>query len=158
MINLRRAMRTCKLLVVQGAKAKVVEVKPYDRKLEILRPGHLQFGQDGSEQDITEKTNAEKAPPTRVSIPSNTIFIGQKPIMSYVTAIVMQFNSGSKELTVKARGRVISQAVDVVEVCRRRFFAGTLDIKEIKIGTEVLGEEGQPRNVSTIEIKLAKKD
>jgi DNA-binding protein Alba len=35
--------------------------------------------------------------------------------------------------------------------------AGRLDIKEIKIGTEVLGEEGQSRNVSTIEIKLAKK-
>jgi DNA-binding protein len=78
--------------------------------------------------------------------------------MSYVTAIVMQFNTGSKELIVKARGRLISQAVDVVEVCRRRFFAGKLDIKEIKIATEVLGEEGQSRNVSTIEIKLAKKD
>jgi archaea-specific DNA-binding protein len=59
---------------------------------------------------------------------------------------------------VKARGRVISQAVDVVEVCRRRFFAGTLDIIEVKIGTEVLGDEGQKRNVSTIEIKLARKD
>jgi len=78
--------------------------------------------------------------------------------MTYVTAIVMHLNSGSKELTVKARGRVISQAVDVVEVCRRRFFAGTLDIKEIKIGTEVLGDEGQKRNISTIEIKLTKKD
>ncbi len=78
--------------------------------------------------------------------------------MTYVTAIVMHLNSGSKELTVKARGRVISQAVDVVEVCRRRFFAGTLDITEIKIGTEVLGDEGQKRNVSTIEIKLTKKD
>lgn len=40
----------------------------------------------------------------------------------------------------KARGRVISQAVDVVEVRRRRFFAGKLDITEIKIGTEVLVE------------------
>ena len=109
------------------------------------------------EQCMTEKTGSEAIPAARSSIPLNTIFIGQKPIMSYVTAIVMQFNSGSKEITVKAHGRVISQAVDVVEVCRRRFFAGTLDIKEIKIGTEVLGEEGQSRNVSTMEIKLAKK-
>jgi len=107
---------------------------------------------------VAEKTNAERTPPKRTNIPPNTIFIGQKPIMTYVTAIVMHLNSGSKELTVKARGRVISQAVDVVEVCRRRFFAGTLDIKEIKIGTEVLGDEGQKRNVSTIEIKLTKKD
>jgi DNA-binding protein len=78
--------------------------------------------------------------------------------MSYVTAIVMQLNSGSRELTLKARGRLISQAVDVAEVCRRRFFSDTLEIKEIRIGTEVLGEAGQSRNVSTIEIKLAKKD
>jgi len=107
---------------------------------------------------MAEKTNTGSAPPSRSTIPSNTVFIGQKPMMTYVTAIVMQFNSGSKELIVKARGRVISMAVDVVEVCRRRFFAGTLEIKEINIGTEVLGEEGQPRNVSTIEIKLVKKD
>jgi DNA-binding protein len=106
---------------------------------------------------MAEQTNAQKAP-TRSSIPSNTIFIGQKPLMAYVTAVVMQFNSGSKELAVKARGRMISQAVDVVEVCRRRFFVGKLDITEIRIGTEVLGEEGQSRNVSTIEIKLTKKE
>jgi DNA-binding protein Alba len=53
---------------------------------------------------------------------------------------------------------MISQAVDVVEVCRRRFFAGKLNITEIGIGTEVLGDEDQKRNVSTIEIKLAKTD
>jgi DNA-binding protein len=107
---------------------------------------------------MTEMTNAEKTPPIRSSTPSNVIFIGKKPLMSYVTAIVMQFNSGSKELIVKARGRMISQAVDVVEVSRRRFFAGKLDVKEIKIGTEVLGEPGQSRNVSTIEINLSKKE
>jgi len=107
---------------------------------------------------MTEHTNAQKAPPTRNSIPSNTIFIGQKPLMSYVTAVVMQINSGGQELAVKARGRMISQAVDVVEVCRRRFFAGKLNITEIRIGTEVLGEEGQSRNVCTMEIKLEKKN
>ncbi len=96
--------------------------------------------------------------PTRSSIPSNTVLIGQKPLMAYATAIVMQINSGSKELSVKARGRVISKAVDVVEVCRRRFFDGKLSVESVTIGTEVLGEEGQTRNVSTIEIKVAKKD
>jgi DNA-binding protein len=107
---------------------------------------------------MAEQTSAQETPSTRSSIPSNTIFIGQKPLMTYVTAIVMQFNSGSNELAVKARGRMISQAVDVVEVCRRRFFADKLNITEIKIGTEVLGEEGQSRNVSTIEITLTKKE
>ena len=102
-------------------------------------------------------TVVERPPSTRGNIPMNTILIGQKPLMAYATAIVMQINSGSKELSVKARGRVISKAVDVVEVCRRRFFEGKLEIKDVNIGTEVLGEEGQTRNVSTIEIKLTKK-
>jgi DNA-binding protein len=78
--------------------------------------------------------------------------------MAYATAIVMQVNSGSKELAVKARGRAISKAVDVVEVVRRRFFDGKLDIKDIRIGTETLGEQGRTRNVSTMEIKLFKRD
>jgi DNA-binding protein len=111
----------------------------------------------GGEQRLTEKPVTERAPSTRSNIPMNTVLIGQKPMMAYATAIVMQINSGSKELSVKARGRVISKAVDVVEVCRRRFFDGKLEIKDVNIGTEVLGEEGQTRNVSTIEIKLAKK-
>ena len=106
---------------------------------------------------MTENTVTVRAPSTRGNIPMNTILIGQKPLMAYATAIVMQVNSGANELSVKARGRVISKAVDVVEVCRRRFFDGKLEIKGVNIGTEVLGEEGQTRNVSTIEIKLAKK-
>lgn len=109
----------------------------------------------GGEHCLTE--NPERGPSYRSNIPSNTVLIGQKPLMSYATAIVMQMNSGSNELSVKARGRVISKAVDVVEVVRRRFFDGKLEITDVNIGTEVLGEEGQKRNVSTIEIKLAKK-
>ncbi len=107
---------------------------------------------------MSEGTNVEKSPSRQGGIPPNTVLIGQKPLMAYATAIVMQVNSGSKDLSVKARGRAISKAVDVVEVVRRRFFEGKLDVKEIAIGTEVLGEEGQTRNVSTIEIKLRKKD
>ena len=75
--------------------------------------------------------------------------------MAYVTAIVMHFG-GSSEVTIKARGRAISTAIDVVEVCRRRFFEGKLQVKKITIGTEQLGEEGQVRNVSTIEITVIK--
>jgi DNA-binding protein len=106
---------------------------------------------------MTEQQKVESPPPTRQSgIPSHTIFIGKKPIMAYVTAIVMQFTSGSSEVSIKARGRAISAAVDIVEVCRRRFFEGKLHVKNITIGTEQLGEEGQVRNVSTIEITVAK--
>jgi DNA-binding protein len=82
--------------------------------------------------------------------------IGKKPVMAYATAVMMHFHSGAKELTVKARGRAISRAVDVIEVVRRRFFGGKLDVRGVTIGTEVLGEAGDMRNVSTIEIKVQK--
>ena len=107
---------------------------------------------------MTEKPISERSSSGRLSgVPSNTIFIGQKPIMAYVTAVVMQFTSGSSEVSIKARGRAISAAVDVVEVCRRRFFEGKLHVKNITIATEQLGEEGQVRNVSTIEITVTKR-
>ncbi len=92
----------------------------------------------------------------RGQIPPDTVFIGKKPLMAYATAVMMHFNAGQNHLTVKARGQSISHAVDVVEVVRRRFFQGRLGIKEVRIGTEVLGEEGETRNVSTIEIVLEK--
>jgi archaea-specific DNA-binding protein len=92
----------------------------------------------------------------RGQIPPDTVFIGKKPLMAYATAVMMHFNSGQNLLTVKARGQSISHAVDVVEVVRRRFFQGRLTIKEVRIGSEVLGEEGDTRNVSTIEIVLEK--
>ena len=104
-----------------------------------------------------QKPTTERPPPARPNTPTDTVLVGQKELMAYCTAIVMQLNSGTKELSVRARGRVISKAVDIVEVCRRRFFDGKLEITDVNIGTEVLGEEGQTRNVSTIEIKIRKK-
>ena len=94
----------------------------------------------------------------RTPIPPDTILIGHKPVMAYATAVMMHFSGGSKELTVKARGRAISRAVDVVEVVRRRFFSNKLDVKDVRIGTEMVGEAENSRNVSTIEIKVEKKE
>src|SRR5438445_12209311 len=92
----------------------------------------------------------------RGQIPPDTVFIVKTPLMAYATAVMMHFNSGQNRLPVKARGQSISHAVDVVEVVRRRFFQGKLTIKEVRIASEVLGEEGDTRNVSTIEIVLEK--
>ena len=86
----------------------------------------------------------------------NVIYIGNKPPMSYVLAVVTQFNSGSNEVVIKARGRAISRAVDAAEITRNRFVSDA-KIKEIKIGTEsITNEEGRTSNVSSIEIALAK--
>ena len=85
----------------------------------------------------------------------NTVFIGSKPTMNYVLAVVTQFNSGD-EVVLKARGRAISRAVDVAEIVRNRFVSNA-KVKDIKIGTEPLNtEEGRTTNVSSIEISMGK--
>ena len=87
----------------------------------------------------------------------NTIFVGNKPPMSYVLAVVTQFNGGSDEVIIKARGRAISRAVDTAEITRNRFVQDA-KIKEIIIGTEsITNEEGRNSNVSSIEIILSTK-
>ena len=88
----------------------------------------------------------------------NTIYVGNKPPMSYVLAVVTQFNiSSSDEVVIKARGRAISRAVDTAEIVRNRFVTEA-KIKEIVIGTEsITNEEGRTSNVSSIEICLTTK-
>jgi len=103
-------------------------------------------------------SEAQRPTKPREPIPPDTIFVGKKPLMAYATAMMMHFQTGAKELSVKARGQAISRAVDVVEVVSRRFYAGKLKIKNISIGTEVLGEGDDIRNVSTIEIRVEKLD
>jgi DNA-binding protein len=90
---------------------------------------------------------------------SNTVFIGQKPTMNYVLAVLTNFNSSdTKEVTIKARGQAISIAVDAAEIARRKFMKD-LSVSKINIGTEeMLPREGESRsrNVSTIEITLTR--
>jgi DNA-binding protein len=86
----------------------------------------------------------------------NVIYVGNKPPMSYVLAVVTQFNSGSTDVVIKARGRAISRAVDAAEITRNRFVTDA-KIKEIRIATEAItNEEGRTSNVSSIEIVLTK--
>ena len=87
---------------------------------------------------------------------SNAVLIGKKPTMNYVLACITLFHSGAKEVSIKARGKAISRAIDVVEVVRRRFLPD-VKVAEIGIGTDQIPpqEEGNTlTNVSTIEIKL----
>lgn len=89
---------------------------------------------------------------------SNSVLIGRKPVMNYVLACITLFHGGAEEITVKARGRAITRAVDAVEVVRHRFLPD-VKVKTIDIGTQQLApieEGGTPTNVSTIEITLTK--
>ena len=85
---------------------------------------------------------------------STTIFIGSKPVMNYVLALMTQFNKPIAEVTLKARGRSISRAVDTAEIARNRFMPN-LKVKSITIGTEsVQDEQGKNINISSMEITL----
>ena len=84
------------------------------------------------------------------------ILVGNKNVMSYVLACVTLFNKGAVEVIIKARGRLISRAVDVAEITRHRFL-DELVVKKIDIGTTtVQTDKGSDLNVSTIDITLAK--
>ena len=85
----------------------------------------------------------------------NTVFIGIKPVMNYVLAVITQFNTGARDVTLKARGKAISRTVDVAEIVRNRFLQG-LVVRNISIGTEEVQGERGATNVSTIEIVLGK--
>lgn len=85
----------------------------------------------------------------------NIIYVGNKPVMNYVLAVVTQFNNGADEVLIKARGRAISRAVDVAEIARKRFLS-EVDVKDISISTESLATENGDTNVSAIEITVGK--
>jgi DNA-binding protein len=98
---------------------------------------------------------AEGVPvPEKPSMPRDVILVGKKPVMSYAMAALMQLTE-TGEITIKARGRAISSAVDVAEVVSKRFLSGGAAVKSVIIGTEILGDP--PRNVSTVEIKVSTK-
>lgn len=98
----------------------------------------------------------KERPERREPPPENVIFVGSKNTMNYVLATVLQFSKGSNDVAIKARGRVISKAVDVAEITRARFLQDKCKIKGIEIGTEEMTEDNRKRNVSTISITLEK--
>ena len=89
----------------------------------------------------------------------NSIFIGNKPFMNYVTGVVMQFTTKDhKEVIIKARGKFISRAVDIAEVSTKRFLVDKVELGDIKIGSEEFkNKEGKDIRVSFIELTLKKK-
>ncbi|MBN1357563.1 DNA-binding protein Alba [Candidatus Bathyarchaeota archaeon] len=106
---------------------------------------------------------AAEAPKKPVAKPAEknpeVIFIGNKPPMSYVMAVITAMSSGNvSEIMLKARGKAITTAVDVAEITTNRFIKD-LKVTAIGIGTEEMPpREGDNRSrmVSTMEIKLTK--
>jgi DNA-binding protein len=85
----------------------------------------------------------------------NTVFVGNKPVMNYVLAVVTQFNNGADLVAIKARGKAISRAVDTAEISLNRFLEG-IGKKEISTATEEIETDTGRTNVSSIEIILTR--
>jgi DNA-binding protein len=110
-----------------------------------------------AEESPKKEVEKKEAPP-RGTKPQNVVYVGNKPPMTYVMAVITAFNfADTNNVIMKARGRAISTAVDVAEIIRNRFFKDA-KVHTLSIGTEQITprEGGNPRNVSTIEINLKK--
>jgi len=86
----------------------------------------------------------------------DVIFVGIKPIMTYVTATLTQLSSQST-VTIKARGKRITQAVDVSQMIVKRMNSVGYVISDVRIASDsLLSQDGKQRNVSTMEIDVTK--
>ena len=87
---------------------------------------------------------------------SNEIFIGKKPLMTYVTATLVQL-ANEPTVIIKARGKSITRAVDVAQIIVKRMDMMGYKIGPVKIGSEtVQSPDGRIRNVSTIEVSISR--
>ncbi|MDI1495042.1 MAG: DNA-binding protein [Cenarchaeum symbiont of Oopsacas minuta] len=84
----------------------------------------------------------------------DTIYIGKKPLMAYVTSTLIQL-ANLPSVNIKARGMTIGRAVDVAQIISRKTEGAGYVIGNINIGSESMeSKDGKPRNVSTIEIQV----
>ena len=101
----------------------------------------------------SESTNESEDNANRVR---NVIFVGTKPIMTYVTATLTQLSS-EPIVTIKARGKRITQAVDVSQMIVKRMDSVGYKVGDVRIASDSLtSQDGKTRNVSTIEIDISK--
>lgn len=87
----------------------------------------------------------------------STVFVGRKPVMSYVLACLTLFQNGTPDITIKARGRAIAKAVDTAQILTKKFVPN-VTVKSVELGTEQVKdpESGVVSNVSSMEIHLSK--
>jgi len=104
----------------------------------------------------TEPTQTTKR--TESSGPRDTVYIGKKPLMAYVTSTLIQL-ANIPSVTIKARGMSIGRAVDVSQIISRKTENAGYTIGNIKHGSEALeSQDGRTRNVSTIDIEVKSKN
>ncbi len=125
--------------------------KPTEAEEIIAESQQIRESQDVPDKIEDTNPDAETEKKTR-----DVIFVGTKPIMTYVTATLTQL-SARPVVTIKARGQRITQAVDVSQMIVKRMNTVGYIIKDVRIASDsLLSQDGKTRNVSTIEIDIAK--
>ena len=95
--------------------------------------------------------------PSKLPEERDVIFVGTKPIMTYVSATLTQLST-RETVTIKARGKRITQAVDVSQMIVKRMNSVGYSISDVRISSDSLtSQDGKQRNVSTMEIDISKK-
>jgi len=104
--------------------------------------------------ETTETAQTSNTVQTESSSLRDTVFIGKKPLMAYVTTTIIQL-ANLPAVRIKARGMSIGRAVDVAQIISRKTENSGYSIGKIQIGSETLeSKDGRPRNVSTIDIEV----
>ena len=107
--------------------------------------------------NTTENTQTTNVGRTTQNEIRDTVFIGKKPLMAYVTSTLIQL-ANVTTVKIKARGMSIGRAVDVAQIISRKTENTGYSIGNIVIDSETLeSKDGRPRNVSTIEIEVKRK-
>ncbi len=105
--------------------------------------------EESNTKTINEKKDSTQEPQTR-----NTIPIGKKPIMTYVNSTLTQLSS-LPLVTIRARGKSITTAVDVSQFILKRMNSVGYKISDVRISSDLLeSNDGKKRNVSSIEIDI----
>ena len=107
--------------------------------------------------DLGTKHENESVPKKNEKI-RNMIFVGNKTIMTYVNSTLTQL-SASPFVTIKARGKRITQAVDISQFIIKRMNSVGYEISDVRISSEALmSQDGKTRNVSLLEIDITNKN
>jgi len=139
------------------------EQKPEEPATETVEPQTEQKPEEPATETVEPQTEqkteapATEAPKEDSKSDRSVIFVGKKPLMTYVTATLTQL-AGLQTVTIKARGRTITQAVDVSQMIVKRMNTVGFEISDVRISSDSLeSQDGRMRNVSAIEIDVSKK-
>ena len=113
-----------------------------------------EFDSRNKPEPTPEQSSTGTSDSSKVHEERDIIFVGTKPIMTYVSATLTQLSTRTT-VTIKARGKRITQAVDVSQMIIKRMDSVGYVISDVRIASDSLtSQDGKQRNVSTMEIDI----